>query len=253
MGGFGGGRDMGAGDTSNNTRTTTKKTTTKKAPTKKTTTRKSNAQETYRTTTYATTKVSQAAKDKQKIKLQRDRDKDSSQRLTDYKVQKVPMYYPGALVLNSKIGMEYRQKAYQKGIDYFRENVVGRNDFKDTTKSYSAYRKGRVGGTITAGGNRQLGGTGGYVAPQGIELAKSATGSATATGPGEIQKNAANNLGPVTEQGGAGTYQGTAALETPITASEINIANKRKGRKKLTKANDTLDENYKLSKRSLLG
>ena len=100
MGGFGGGRDSStrsSGDFSS--RTTTTKATTKKASTKKTTTRKSNARENYRSNAYAKTQVSQKAKNKVKT----DRDKDSSQKLTDYKVGKVPFFYPGSTILNSSI------------------------------------------------------------------------------------------------------------------------------------------------------
>ena len=235
MGGFGGGRDSGASDTSNNTRTTTTRTTTKKAPTKKTTTRKSNAQETYRTTTYAKTQVSQKAKNKVKT----DKDKDSSQKLTDYKVGKVPFLFPGSTILNSPIGMAGRQKAYETTRDYYRKNVVGKNDFKDTYDSFSSYQKGRLDNTITAGGDRQLSGTGGYVAPQGIEFAKAATGSATISGPEEIQKTAANTKG---------------LTDATMSAAQTNVANKRKGRKSTNiTAKKTLDNNYTLSKKTLLG
>jgi len=72
--------------------------------------------------------------------------------------------------------------------------------------------------------------------PQGIELAKAATGTATVNGPGEIQKTAAN----------------TVPLK--LSAAEINIANKRKGRKSTNlTSKKTLDKNYTLSKKSLLG
>jgi len=72
--------------------------------------------------------------------------------------------------------------------------------------------------------------------PEGIELAKSATGSATILGPAEIQKNAANTTA------------------TKMTASQTNVANKRKGRKatNLT-AKSGLNDNYTLSSKSLLG
>ena len=75
--------------------------------------------------------------------------------------------------------------------------------------------------------------------PQGIELAKSATGSATILGPAEIQKTAANNKG---------------TTDTTTTAALTNIANKRKGRKitNLT-AKKTLNKDYKLSEKTLLG
>ena len=76
--------------------------------------------------------------------------------------------------------------------------------------------------------------------PKGIELAKASTGSATILGPGEIQKEAANNVkGPTT---------------TEMSADEISLANKRKGRRSTNiTAKKTLANNYTLSKKSLLG
>jgi len=76
--------------------------------------------------------------------------------------------------------------------------------------------------------------------PQGIEFAKASTTSATILGPGEIQKEAANNVkGPTT---------------TEMTAGQISLANKRKGRRSTNiTAKKTLAKNYTLSKKSLLG
>ena len=75
---------------------------------------------------------------------------------------------------------------------------------------------------------------------QGIELAKTSTTSATILGPAEIQKEAANNVkGPIT---------------TEMTAGQISLANKRKGRRATNiTAKKTLANNYTLSKKSLLG
>ena len=80
--------------------------------------------------------------------------------------------------------------------------------------------------------------TGDYL--QGIELAKASTTSATILGPGEIQKQAANNiLGPTT---------------TEMSADQISLANKRKGRRSTNiTAKKTLANNYTLSKKTLLG
>jgi hypothetical protein len=75
---------------------------------------------------------------------------------------------------------------------------------------------------------------------QGIELAKTSTGSATILGPAEIQKKAANNIsGPTT---------------TEMSADLITLANKRKGRRSTNiTAKKTLANNYALSKKTLLG
>jgi len=76
--------------------------------------------------------------------------------------------------------------------------------------------------------------------PQGIEFAKASTTSATILGPAEIQKEAANNIkGPTT---------------TEMTAGQILLANKRKGRRATNiTAKKTLAKNYMLSKKTLLG
>ena len=76
--------------------------------------------------------------------------------------------------------------------------------------------------------------------PQGIELAKQSTTSATILGPAEIQKEAANNVkGPTT---------------TEMSADQILLGNKRKGRRSTNiTAKKTLANNYTLSKKSLLG
>jgi len=106
---------------------------------------------------------------------------------------------------------------------------------------YSGYTKARQSGTKDAYGRDVIGGGGLNISgatknPQGIELAKAATGSATILGPAEIQKTAAN----------------TTAIK--MSAAQTNVANKRKGRKvtNLT-AKSALNENYTLSSKSLLG
>ena len=76
--------------------------------------------------------------------------------------------------------------------------------------------------------------------PQGIELAKASTTSATILSPKEIQKNAAN------------TIAGPTSLE--MSADEILLKNKRKGRKITNITGPTgLAKNEKLSKKTLLG
>ena len=81
---------------------------------------------------------------------------------------------------------------------------------------------------------------GGDDSKQGIELAKASTGSATILGPAEIQKEATNNIsGPTT---------------TEMSADQITLANKRKGRRSTNiTAKKTLAKNYTLSKKTLLG
>ena len=83
--------------------------------------------------------------------------------------------------------------------------------------------------------------------PQGIELAKASTTSATILGPAEIQKEAANEIkGPTSVE--------MSAPSTALTADQILLASKRKGRRTTNMtAKKTLDKNYTLSKKTLLG
>jgi len=76
--------------------------------------------------------------------------------------------------------------------------------------------------------------------PKGIEFAKASTTSATILGPEQIQKEAANTIkGPTT---------------TEMNASQILLANKRRGRKVTNiTAKKTLAKNYTLSEKTLLG
>ena len=90
-------------------------------------------------------------------------------------------------------------------------------------------------------------GGGGNNNPQGIELAKASTTSATILGPAEIQKEAANEIkGPTSVE--------MSAPSTALTADQILLASKRKGRRTTNMtAKKTLDKNYTLSKKTLLG
>ena len=74
---------------------------------------------------------------------------------------------------------------------------------------------------------------------EGIELAKSATGTATTTGPGEIQKTATNTI---------------TTKDAKKNSIETLLANKRKGRRStnITSAIG-LEDNYTLAKKKLLG
>tara|TARA_R110002020_G_scaffold72366_3_gene186334 strand:- start:170 stop:745 length:576 start_codon:yes stop_codon:yes gene_type:complete len=90
-------------------------------------------------------------------------------------------------------------------------------------------------------------GGGGDNNPQGIELAKASTTSATILGPAEIQKEAANEIkGPTSVE--------MSAPSTALTADQILLASKRRGRRTTNMtAKKTLDKNYTLSKKTLLG
>ena len=176
------------------------------------------------------TKVSQKAKDKVKT----DRDNDSRDKLSNYKVKKVPAFIPGSTILNA--GQKVRQKTFEVNRDYYRDKVVGKPGYKDTFEDYEKYIKGRGQGNLDAMGRTINTGGGNDNNPQGIQLAKAATGTATVKGPAEIQKTAAN----------------TTAIK--MTAAEINVANKRKARKQTQKTGATgITEEYKLSKKILLG
>tara|TARA_R110002012_G_scaffold95234_1_gene230251 strand:+ start:227 stop:928 length:702 start_codon:yes stop_codon:yes gene_type:complete len=113
-----------------------------------------------------------------------------------------------------------------------RQSVLNYEDYLAEEKgNFNLKYSGNVGGT-----NNQADGMANQYTKQGIELAKSATGSATILGPQEIQKAAANTT------------------ETKMSAGQINVANKRRGRKTtmLTSAKGIQDD-YTLSKKTLLG
>ena len=119
----------------------------------------------------------------------------------------------------SKMSEEEKEKVYS---GYVSDRNSGRKD---------AYGRDPTGG---GEGGSNMGGA--ETNPQGIELAKAATGSATILGPAQIQKTAAN----------------TTAIK--MSAAQTNVANKRKGRKSTNiTAKKTLDNNYTLSKKTLLG
>lgn len=100
------------------------------------------------------------------------------------------------------------------------------------TSDYQGVGKSRV----STSNNNDRGGDN----PQGIELAKASTTSATILGPGQIQKQAANTVkGPTT---------------TEMSAAQISLANKRRGRRATNiTSKKTLSKNYTLSKKTLLG
>ena len=181
------------------------------------------------------TKVSQKAKNK----VQRDRDNDSRDKLANYKVKKVPAIVPGSTILNA--GQKIRQKTFEVNRDYYRDNVVGKTGYKDTFEDYEKYISGRGQGKLDAMGRTiNTGGGGGGNQNQGIELAKTASGTATTTGPGEIQKTATNTI--------------TTKDAKKNTTDAILVANKRKSRKSTIKTSATgLEENYTLAKKKLLG
>ena len=181
------------------------------------------------------TKVSQSAKDK----VQTDRDNDSRDNLSNYKVKKVPAIIPGSTILNA--GQKFRQKTFEINRDYYRDNVVGKPGYKDTFEDYEKYITGRGTGNLDAMGRtiKSSGGGGSGNQNQGIELAKSATGTATTTGPGEIQKTATNTI---------------TTKDAKKNSIETLLANKRKGRRTTNITSATgLEDNYTLAKKKLLG
>ena len=175
------------------------------------------------------TKVSKKAKDK--VKSDKAKDNASAFKDMKYEGSKAPSILAKVLDYTG-----VSEKSFEVNRDYFVKNVAGKNGYKNTFESYESYIKGRSGGNLDAMGRATNNNGGGN---EGIELAKAATGSATVKGPGEIQKDAANNKG---------------TTDTTMTAAQINIANKRKGKKVTNQtAKTVLTEDYKLSKKKLLG
>jgi hypothetical protein len=198
---------------------------------------KDNNRERQRTSQY-NTKISKKAKDKVKT----DRDNDSRDKLANYKVpvKKIPAFIPGSTILNM-IPQELSQKSFEVNRDYFVENVAGKRGFKNTFEDYKRYITSRGQGDIDASGRTiNAGGGRDNNQNQGIELAKNATGTATTTGPGEIQKTATNTI--------------TTKDAKKKSSDAILVANKRKSRKSTIKTSATgLEEDYTLAKKKLLG
>ena len=152
---------------------------------------------------------------------------------------------------NLKYGFSRIDEGLQAVDDYTTIGKIIENiDRRSTVGKTSEKQKGilrtdlRTGATyknapLTRKPTKDIGGEGQDKA-KGIELAKASTTSATILGPAEIQKEAANNVkGPTT---------------TEMTAGQISLANKRKGRRATNiTAKKTLANNYTLSKKSLLG
>ena len=136
--------------------------------------------------------------------------------------------------------------------DFYTDKVLGSKNFKgqsktsflsmsaaDQEKQYKSYLDSRMSGKTDAYGNPISQG-GGDNQNQGIELAKSATGTATVTGPAEIQKTATNTI--------------TTKDAKKKSADAILVATKRKSRQSTIKTSPTgLTDDYKLSKKKLLG
>ena len=110
---------------------------------------------------------------------------------------------------------------------------------KKSKQNLMDYEGQAAGVTRMRSPSKNIGGAG-QDNPQGIELAKASTTSATILGPAEIQKEAANNVkGPTT---------------TEMSANQILLANKRKGRRITNITGATgLAKKYTLSKKTLLG
>ena len=164
------------------------------------------------------------------------------------KIKAVTKKIPTPTMLLASKPLQFGSKVTR---DFYVNKVLGSKNFKGQSKTsflsmssveqekqYKSYLDSRMSGQTDAYGNTINQGNDNNN-PQGIELAKSATGSATVKGPGEIQKDAANNKG---------------TTDTLMTAAQINIANKRKGKKVTNQtAKTVLTEDYKLSKKKLLG
>ena len=130
----------------------------------------------------------------------------------------------GAVIRGVKKGIETAKKRRVN------TKLIGTSDYQGDVEG----KKSKIIDTIDhRDGNNQ---------PQGIELAKASTTSATILGPAEIQKNAANTIG------------GPTSVE--MTADEILLANKRKGRRSTiltTSSGLNESEEDEISKKTLLG
>ena len=217
MGGFGGGKSSGGGGNSNRERGAARN------RTQKTKTRSSN-------TFYGNTNIGENKNQDLMTTAQRKED-------------------------NLKYGFSRINESLQAVDDYTTIGKIIENiDRRSTVGKTSEKQKGILRTDLRTGATyknaplkrkppQNIGGEG-KDNPQGIELAKASTTSATILGPAEIQKQAANEVkGPTATE-----------MSQPLTASQILLANKRRGRRTTNiTAKKTLDKNYTLSKKTLLG
>jgi len=233
MGGFGGGRDMGNGGNSGPSARSAMTSNAAYGGTKsksKTTSSTNNREDNRTTQRYSSTQLASG-----KAKVQADIVKDNATAFNDMKYEgtKAP-----SLLLQGLEFLGLNKKAFDVNKAYYEKNIVGKNNFTKSPEDFKSYLSKRGSGEIDAMGRPKSTG-GNSDIKQGIELAKSATGSATILSPGEIQKTAANTKG---------------LTDVTMSAAQTNVANKRKGRRATNfTAKKTLDKNYTLSKKSLLG
>jgi len=196
----------------------------------------SNNREDNRTSQYTNYSTTQIASGKAKVAADKAKDNKKAFDSMKYEGSKAPSILARGLDYLGISG-----KAFDKNKAYYEKNVSGKNNFTTSPEDYKKYMTARSSGSVdtlgrptnNGGGNNKIDN------PQGIEFAKAATGSATISGPGEIQKNAANTKG---------------LTDTTMSAAQTNVANKRKGRRATNfTAKKTLDNNYTLSKKTLLG
>ena len=174
----------------------------------------------------------QTVSKKAKAKVKTDRAKDNS---NDFKNMKYEGSKAPSILARGLDYLGISNKSFEVNKAYYEKNVVGKNNFTASPEDFKKYMTSRGSGSVDALG-RPTNNVGNDNKSQGIELAKAATGTATVKGPKEIQKDAANTT------------------VTKMSAGQINIANKRKGRIKTNiTAKKTLDKNYKLSEKTLLG
>ena len=246
MGGFGGGRDSGNSNSSSGgnsfssarsamTSNTAYSGTKSKSKSKSKTTSTTNNREDNRTSQYTNYSTTQVADGKAKVAADLAKDNATAFKNMKFKGSKAP-----SLLARGLDYLGISDKSFEANKAYYEKNVSGKNNFTTSPDDFKRYMTARGTGSIDAKGRSITGGGGNNIDnPQGIEFAKAATGSATISGPGEIQKTAANTKG---------------LTDATMSAAQTNVANKRKGRKSTNiTAKKTLDNNYTLSKKTLLG
>ena len=258
MGGFGGGSDSSG--SSNRERAAQrnriqKKTTTKKTATKKTISTDSNQREEAaadnRKSILSRANTLKNIKNKENTFDENSINKFKNSIVPDNKLYKfIPPYAKGAINLLNKI-----TDAPKKNLAFFIDNYdrIGTNielpskrefskmDLEQQQKIYSNTRTTFQQNNLDPLGE-SLGGGGGSKKLAGINLADSASGSATVKLPSEIQKEASNNPTNMTP------------ANTTMSAAQVLLNNKRKGRRSTNiTAKKTLSNNYTLSEKTLLG
>ena len=193
---------------------------------------------------------SQTVSKKAKAKVQTDKDNDSRDKLSNYEIKKIPAFLPAATILN--VAEKFRQKGFESNRDYFREKVVGKNDYKDTFESYENYIKGRSTGKLDAMGRGINTGSGNDNRDDNNPILSTNTAATRQVASSGIVTST-GMVAPTTAEVSQATATNAVEPSSSYSSSATLLANNKKGRRStiLQKAKGLGDSNLNTTKRTL--